>query len=224
MKWLQWLSFFVCLVIINNAQAQTSDFFSGLYGGLEGGSISYNTQITFDGVDDPAGRSAAGYGGFLGYNFLSDNILLSAEFILNFASVPGAYTFDETANGFSELEVRRGTSVGLDLRIGYLIAGRFLLNAKAGYSANSQSVRIKEDPLEIDPMEISRESFARFQLGAGFEASVHPNIAIRFSFRTLAGFDLEKSDVADVATLNTFNRFDVEPSQQQFFSGVVLRF
>ncbi len=224
MKWMQWLSVLFCLMLISNGQAQISDSFSGLYGGLEGGSISYNTQITFDGVDDPAGRSAAGYGGFLGYNFLSDNMLLGAEFILNFASVPGPYTFDQTTNGFSELEVRRGTSAGLDLRIGYLIAGRFLFNVKAGYSANSQSVRIKEDPLEIDPMEISRESFGRFQLGAGFEASVHPNIAIRFSFRTLAGFDLEKADVADVPPLNAFNRFDVEPSQQQFFSGVVLRF
>lgn len=224
MKWLNWFCLFFCLVMMNDARAQTSNFFSGVYGGLEAGSISYNTQITFDGVDDPAGRSAAGYGGFLGYNVLSDNILLGAEFILNFASAPGPYTFDQAANGFSELEVRRGTSAGLDLRIGYLIAGRFLLNAKAGYSANSQSVRIKEDPLEIDPMEISRESFRRFQFGAGFEASVHPNIAIRFSFRTLAGFDLEKADVTDVPTLNAFNRFDVEPSQQQFFSGVVLRF
>ncbi len=223
MKWRCWCCIFLCLALINNARAQTENSFSGLYGGFEGGSISYNTQITFDGVDDPAGRGGAGYGAFLGYNFVSGNFLLGAEILLNLATVPGPYTFDATVVGFSELDVRRGSSAGLDLRIGYLIAGRFLLNAKAGYSANSQSVRVK-GPLEIVPMEVSRDSFHRFQLGAGFEATVHPNIAIRFSFRRLAGLDLKKADFGEIPTFTSLNRFDVEPSQQQFFSGVVLRF
>jgi len=50
MNW-QHLLFFGALVSLStasNAQAQSSYYFSGFYGGFEVGAISYNTQITFE--------------------------------------------------------------------------------------------------------------------------------------------------------------------------------
>ena len=98
----------ISLSTTSNAQAQSSDYFSGFYGGFEGGAISYDTQITFDGVDDPAGRGGAGYGAFFGYNHTYEKLSVGAELLFNLASDPDPYTFDPAVVGFAELDLRRG--------------------------------------------------------------------------------------------------------------------
>ena len=135
---MNWQHVLVCGILASlstagSAKAQSSDYFSGLYGGLEGGTISYNTQITFDGVDDPAGRSGAGYGAVVGYNHTYEKVLVGAELVFNLASDPDPYTFDPAVVGFSDMDVRRAASFGLDVRVGYLVIEKILLYATLGY-------------------------------------------------------------------------------------------
>lgn len=209
---------------ICDAQASPSDYRSGFYIGLEGGIISYNTQITFDGVDDPAGRSGAGYGAMLGYSHVKNQWLIGAEMVVNFASVPNPYTFDPAVTGFSELDLRRGASIGLDARVGYVIAGKVLLYGSVGYSANKQSVRIDGVSLNLFPGGAADAEFAAFQSGIGTEIAVRRNLAFRFTFRSLAGHDLSASDFGSIPRDASLTRLDVEPKQQQFFWGLVYCF
>lgn len=226
MNWQHLLVFgaLASLSTASNAQAQSSDYFSGFYGGFEGGAISYNTQITFDGVDDPAGRGGAGYGAFFGYNHTYQKLLVGAEVLFNLASDPDPYTFDPAVVGFAELDVRRGTSVGLDVRAGYLVTEKILLYGTVGYSANKQSVRVDGVPLDQFAGGAAAEEFGAFEFGAGLEVAIHPQLGIRVSFRSLAGHDLNATDFGTIPTDASLTRFDVEPSQQQFFAGLMFRF
>lgn len=212
------------LFLAGIAQAQAPGHFSGFYGGLEGGTISYHTQITFDGVDDPAGRGGAGYGAFLGYNHTYGAGLLGAEMVVNLASVPDPYTFDPAVAGFAELDVTRGPSVGLDVRVGYLVLERLLLYGSVGYSANEQAVRIDGISLNQFPGGASDDVFGALQFGAGLEVAVRSRLGLRASFRSLAGHDLNATDFGTIPTAASLTRFDVEPSHQQFFAGLLVRF
>ncbi len=218
------LGILVSLIAAGRVQAQSPEYFSGFYVGLEGGTISYNTQITFDGVDDPAGRSGAGYGALLGYNHTYAKVLVGAELVFNLASDPDPYTFDPAVVGFSEMDVRRAASIGLDLRAGYLVIQRILLYAAIGYSANTQSVRMDGVPLEQFAGGAAEEAFGAFQYGGGLEVALHRKLGFRFSFRTLRGHDLSATDFGTIPTTASLTRFDVEPSQQQFFVGLLFRF
>ena len=226
MKWrhLLVMGSLICLSTTGHAKAQPSDYFSGFYGGFDGGVISYNTQITFDGVNDPAGRGGAGYGAFFGYNHAYGKLLLGAELLLNSASVPDPYTFDSAVVGFAELDLRRGISFGLDVHIGYLITEKILLYGSVGYSGNKQSVRIDGVLLDQFAGGAATEKFGTFQVGAGLEAAIHPKLGIRVSFRSLAGHDLNVADFGTILTEASITRFDVEPSQQQFFAGLIFLF
>ena len=208
----------------SNAQAQSPDYFSGFYGGFEGGAISYNTQITFDGVDDPAGRGGAGYGAFFGYNHTYEKLLVGAELLFNLPSDPDPYTFDPAVVGFAEFDLRRGASFGLDVRAGYLIIEKFLLYGRVGYSANKQSVRIDGVPLDQFAGGAAAEEFGALQFGTGLEVAIHPKLGIRGSFRSIAGHDLNVTDFGTIPTDASVTRFDVEPSQQQFLPGLMFRF
>ncbi len=214
----------ISLSTISNVRAQSSDYFSGFYGGFEGGAISYNTQITFDGVDDPAGRGGAGYGAFFGYNHTYEKLSVGAELLFNLASDPDPYTFDPAVAGFAELDLRRGASFGLDVRAGYLMTERFLLYGSVGYSANKQSVRIDGVPLDQLAGGAAAEEFGASQFGTGLEVAIHPKLGIRVSFRSLTGHDLNVTDFGTIPTDASLTRFDVEPSQQQFFAGLIFRF
>lgn len=207
-----------------DAWAQSSEYFSGLYVGVEGGAISYDTQITFDGVDDPAGRGGAGYGVFVGYNHTSSKILVGAELSFVFAATPGPYTFDPAAVGFAELDLRRGVSFGFDALAGYLLTDRMLLNAHVGFSANKQSVLIDGLPLDQFAGGAGAETFGAVQFGVGLEVAVHHALGIRVSFERLAGHDLSAVDFGTIPSDAALTRFDVEPSQQQFFVGLTFRF
>ncbi len=219
------LTFFSSLIGINaeDVLAQPAHYFSGFYGGVEVGAISYNTQITFDGVDDPAGRGGVGYGVFLGYNQMYKKALLGAELMLNLPSVPDPYTFDPVVTGFSDLDLRRRASFGLDVRAGFLLSKRVKLFGSLGYSANKQSVRIDKVPLEEFAGGAADVSFGIFQVGAGLEIALHKRIGIRFLFRTLTGQDLNITDFGSIPIEASLMRFDVEPSQQQFFTGIIFR-
>lgn len=213
-----------CLCMSGNLQAQSGDYFSEFYGGLEVGAISYNTQITFDGVDDPAGRGGFGYGLFLGYNHSLKKWLIGVEFSFNLASKPGPYTFDPAVTGFAELDLQRGASAGLDLRVGYLVIKRLLIFGSAGYSANKQSVEIDGLPLEQFAGGAAPKIFGALQYGIGFEIAVNPKLSIRSSFRALAGHDLSAADFGTIPADASLTFFDVEPGQHHFFSGLVFRF
>lgn len=220
-------SLLVCSIIASLctaslAQAQAPDYFSGFYGGFEGGPISYNTQITFDGVDDPAGRGHVMYGAFLGYNHAPQTLLAGAELSVHLAPPPDPYTFDPAVVGFSELDLRRGASVGLDLRAGYVLLKRLLLYGNVGYSVNRQSVRIDGVPLEEFAGGAAPQTFGAFQFGAGLEGMFHPHVGIRTSVRTLAGHDLSATDFGTIPTDASLARFDVEPSQVQFLVGLIV--
>ena len=217
------LTALISLSTASNARAQSLHYFSGFYGGFEGGAISYNTQITFDGVDDPAGRGGAGYGAFFGYNHAAEKLLVGAELLFNLASDPAPYTFDPAVVGFAELDLRRGTSFGLDVRAGYLLTEKLLLRGSVGYSANKQSVHIDGVPLDQFAGGAAAEEFGAFQFGAGLEVAIHPKLGIRVSFRSLAGHDLNAADFGTIPTDASLTRFEVEPSQQQFFVGLMFR-
>ena len=216
------ISLFFCLAWAGDATAQSSAYFSGFYGGLEGGAVSYNTQITFDGVDDPAGRGGFGYGLFFGYSHMLGDARLGAELLLNAASVPDPYTFDAANTGFAALDLRRGASYGLDVRIGYVFVNRLLVFGSAGISANRQSVRLDDVPLDEFEGGADAASFGAAQLGAGLEIAVHQRVGVRFLFRTLVGRDLDIADFGSAFDNVSLTRFDVEPKQQQFFTGVVV--
>ncbi len=214
---------FSSLPIAGTAQAQSPGYFSGIYGGIEGGTVSFNTQITFDGVDDPAGRGSIIYGAFLGYNQIYEPFLVGTELVFNLVSHPDPYTFDPSAVGFSEMDVRRGASVGVDVRGGYLAIERILLYGTAGFSYNSQSVRIDDVPLEQFDGGSGAKKFGALQLGVGLEVAVHLQIHLRASVRTLQGRDLSAADFGTIPTDASLSRFDVEPSQLQFLFGVAFR-
>lgn len=208
---------------VGEVQAQTAKGFSGFYGGLEGGAISYDTQITFDGVDDPAGRGGLGYGVFLGFNHFSGRWLVGLELASHGASVPNPYTFDPNIIGFSNLDLRRGVSVGLDVRAGTRIGRQFLLFGTVGYSVNQQSVRIDGVPLDEFAGGAGDKRFGAMQVGAGLEMNVFARVALRVSFRSLSGHDLSAADFGTIPTNASLTRFDVEPGQQHFFVGWRIR-
>lgn len=212
------------LLAAGSAQAQSSGYYPGFYGGLEGGAISYNTQITFDGVDDPAGRGGVGYGAFLGYNHIGGKWLVGAELNSHAASVPNPYTFDPSVVGFRDLDLRRGTSFGLDVRFGSLIGPKVLLYGTLGFSANQQSVRIDGIPLDQITGGAAAETFGAIQLGVGLEIALLSTLGLRAAFRSLSGHDLSATDFGTIPTNASLARFDVEPSQQHFFAGLRFRF
>jgi len=203
--------------------AQTRDYFSGFYAGAEAGVVSYDTHIRFDGVDDPAGRGGAGYGALFGYDRTRDAFLYGVQLFVNLASAPDPYTFDPAIVGFSELELRRGASVGLDVRSGYLVAERILLFGTIGASVNRQSVRIDDVPLDRLAGGSEPETFGAVQFGAGAGVAINSQLRLRAAFRTLGGHDLDASDFGSIPTEASLSFLDVEPRQQQFLVGLVYR-
>ena len=213
---------FVCAV--QNCWAQSSGRFSGFYGGVEGGAISYNTQITFDGVDDPAGRGGVGYGAFFGYNLDRTDILIGGEAIFTFASDPDPYTFSPSVVGFSELDVLRAASAGLDVRIGYVVVERILVHGNVGVSLNRQSVFVDGTPLKQFEGATDAKTFGAIQPGAGLEVILAQGLGVRFVVRMLNGVDLSASDFGSIPVDASLSRLDVEPSQVQIFSGLTYHF
>lgn len=224
MKWQLLIVFSVLssLSIASTALGQSS-VFSGFYGGFEGGAISYNTQINFDGVDDPAGRGGMGYGAFFGYSHTYKKILVGAELVFNLASDPDPYTFDPALAGFSELEVRRGTSIGLDVRGGLVVIEKILVYGSVGYSANKQSVYIDGVPLDQFEGGAAPEKYGALQVGAGLEVAILSVLGLRVSFRTLTGHDLNATDFGTIPIDASLTHLDVKPSHQQFFAGLIIR-
>ncbi len=208
----------------DHSQAQATDYFAGWYGGVEIGTVSYNTQINFDGVDDPAGRGGFLYGAFVGYNQPFGKMVVGAELLVHAASVPDPYTFDPRVVGFAALDLRRGTSVGLDARAGYLVHQRLLLYGNVGFSVNEQSVRIDGVPLEQIAGGAADKQFGAFQYGAGLAFAAHRKLRVRFSFRTLAGHDLSAIDFGTIPQDAALTHLDVAPRQQQFLTGLLFRF
>ncbi len=204
-------------------RAQSTDYFAGLYGGFEGGAISFNTQITYDGVDDPAGRGDVMYGVFLGYNQLYEKLLVGVELSFNGASHPEPYTLEPATVGFVDLDLQRGVNLGLDVRGGYLLVNRLLVSGSVGYSINRQAVRIDGVPLAEFEGGAADAVFGTLQFGAGLEVAVSPSLGIRTTVRTFTGHDLSVSDFGTIATDASVNRLDVEPSEQQFLLGVYYR-
>lgn len=200
-------------------QAPAPHPFSGVYLGGAGGGVSYNTRITFDGVDDPAGRGGFGYSAFLGYNHVFDDWLLGVETILSGASVPGPYTFDPAATGFAELDLRRDPGVGLDVRAGRVVAGRVLVHGIVGYSVATQSVRLDGVPLSDFAGGSEAETFGTVQLGAGVDVPIWSRLGFRFVFRSLGGHDLSAEDFGTVVPDASLTFFDVEPGQHHFLFG-----
>ena len=204
--------------------AQQSAFFGGLYAGVEGGAISYNTQITFDGVDDPAGRGGGGFGLFGGYNYVLDGFVIGAELHLNTATIPDPYTFDPARVGFADLDLRRGASYGVNLRAGYAVLPRLMLYGVTGLSGNRQSVRLDGMLLEQFEGGISTENYAAWQWGAGLEIALSAKVRLRFLFRTLSGPDMSIEDFGAAFDNVSLTFFDVEPEQQQIFTGLIYSF
>lgn len=205
------------------AQSDFSHAFSGYYAGVEVGTISYNTQITFDGVDDPAGRGGLGYGVFMGYNWTIKSLLVGGELYCNGVKEPDPYTFDPNVIGFSELDLERGASLGIDIRAGYLLK-RLLIYGTVGYSHNKQSVVIDGTPLERFSGGSDPERFGRMLLGFGLEVALTSSLSIRCAFEQMEGYDLDRSDFGIIATNAALQRLDVEPSLQQFFVGANVSF
>ena len=206
------------------AQSDFSDAFSGYYAGVEIGTISYNTQITFDGVDDPAGRGGLGYGAFLGYNHRFKKLLVGGEVYYNGVLEPDPYTFDPGVIGFSELDLKRGANWGVDVRGGYLLLSRLLIYGSVGYSHSKQSVLIDGTPLNEFSGGSGAERFGRVRLGLGLEYAFTSSIAVRCAFEQMEGHDLDRSDFGVIASDAALQRLDVEPSLQQFFVGMVVGF
>ncbi len=204
--------------------AQQAASFAGFYAGVEGGAISYNTQINFDGVDDPAGRGGGGFGLFSGYNVVRNGFVAGVELYLNTATIPDPYTFDPLRVGFADLDLRRGASYGIDLRLGYAILPRLMLYGVTGPSGNYQSVRLDNTPLEQFDGGRSAENYAAWQWGAGLEIALSAKVHLRFLFRTLAGPDMSITDFGAAFDNVNLTFFDVEPEQQQFLTGLLYRF
>ncbi len=205
-----------------DAQSDFLETFSGFYGGAEIGTISYNTQITFDGVDDPAGRGGLGYGGFLGYRRVFKKLVVGGELRVNGVNEPNPYTFDPLVIGFSELDLKRQASWGMDFKGGYLF-NRLLIFGSVGYRRNKQSVLIDGTPLDQFVGGSDPKGFGRILLGLGLEVAVNSALSVRCAFEQMEGHDLDRSDFGTIATNAALQRLDVEPSLQQFFIGTVVR-
>lgn len=222
-----WFAGFVGLAAFGSpAHGQFPDarLFSGVYGGVEVGPVSYNTQITFDGVDDPAGRGGLLYGAFLGYNRVGYPWLFGVEGRVTRASVPDPYTFDPAVTGFAELDIDRSSGVGLDARVGRLIAGRILIHGSVGTSVVTQTVHLDGVPLSGFVGGSEAKTFAAVQLGTGIEVALSPRLGFRFDFRSLEGHDLSADDFGTVVPDASLTFFDVEPGQHQFMFGLRYRF
>jgi len=212
------------LSTVTHAQDHPTNYFSRFYGGFEVGTISYNTQITFDGVDDPAGRGGLGYSALFGYNRTDKKWLIGTELSFHFASVPNPYTFDPAVTGFTELDLRRDISVGLDIRAGYLVFKKILIYGNVGYCVNKQSVRIDDVLLDRFEGGAEAETFGALQFGGGLEFAIQTKLSMRASFKSLGGHDLSATDFGTIPTDASLTRFDVEPSQQQFLLGLIFHF
>jgi len=205
-------------------QAPPSDAFAGVYVGAAAGPVSYNTHITFDGLDDPAGRGGFLYGAVSGYNRLNGRWILGVEGTLTRASVPGPYTFDPAITGFAELDLRHDTGVGLDGRVGRLWGDRTLVYASVGYSVVTQSVRL--DGVLLSDFEGGAEpvTSGTVQYGAGIEVAIGERVGLRFSLRRLGGHDLSAGDFGTAVSSVGLSAFDVQPSQDQLLVGARYRF
>ncbi len=206
------------------AEAQAPHPLTGLYGGVEIGPVSYDTQINFDGVDDPAGRGGTLYSAVLGYASVLDNWLLGMEGAVTGASLPDPYTFDPAVTGFAELDLRRGTGVGLRAKAGRLIADRLLVFGSAGYAVASQSVRLDGIPLGEFGGASDAETFGTVEWGAGVEWALSSRLGLRFAFRSLGGHDLSAADFGSVVPDAGLTFFDVEPRQKHFVFGTTIGF
>ncbi len=193
-------SVLISLSAVYNAQAQPSNRLSGFYGGAEIGTISYNTHIIFDGVDDPAGRGDFGYGFIVGYNHIAKNAMVGVELLYHLAAVPDPYTFDPALVGFSKMDLRQAPNAGLDFRAGYLATKNLLLYGAAA------------------------AHFGTFRLGLGVEYAILTKLSVRCAFRSLSGHKLSASDFGTIPQEASLRRFDVDPAQLQFFSGLLFRF
>jgi len=203
---------------------QDASDFAGAYFGLEGGAVSYNTQITFDGVDDPAGRGGLGYGAFVGFNLVENRLLLGAELVIHRAPDPDPYTFDPQVIGFFEMDVVQNASIGLDVRGGLLLTKKILAYGSLGPSRAQQTVRIDGVSLESFATGAEPETFIAMQVGAGLEWAFHRRFGIRTSIRKSKGVDLSAEDFGTIPRDASLSRLDVEPSQLHFFTSMVIRF
>ncbi len=217
-KWVLLVTVLLSLEV--KAQSDFSDTFSGAYLGVEIGPVSYNTQITFDGVDDPAGRGGFGYSAFFGYSKLFNKLLVGGECHITGEKEPDPYTFDPAVTGFSDLELKRSASLGFDLRGGYLHK-RLLLYGSLGYARHKQTVLIDGVPLDQFSGGSDPERFGRILLGLGLEIAVTQRLSIRGSFKHMRGHDLDRTDFGSVATSAGLQRLDVEPNLLQIFTGVI---
>jgi len=207
-----------------HAQPTAPHPLAGFYAGIEVGPVSYDTQITFDGVDDPAGRGGTGFAAVLGYNHVRGDWLTGLEASVTGGSVPDPYTFDENVTGFAELDLRRETGVGMSGRVGRLIARRLLLFGSVGYSVASQSVRLDGVPLVEFAGASDAATFGTVVWGGGLEWRTRSGVAFRFVTRRLGGHDLSAADFGAVVSDAGLTRFDVEPRQMHFVFGVTYRF
>lgn len=210
----------VLLCMEVKAQSNFSGTFSGAYLGAELGTISYNTQITFDGVDDPAGRGGFGYGGFFGYSRVFNKLLVGGECHYTVVLEPDPYTFDPAVTGFTDLELKRNGSLGFDLRGGYLNK-RLLVYGSVGCARHKQTVLLDGIPLDQFSGGADPEQFGRIQVGIGLEVALGQRLSIRCSLKHMRGHDLDRTDFGSVATNAGLQRLDVEPNLQQIFLGTV---
>lgn len=198
------------------------DPFTGLHAGLGFGPVSYNTQITFDGVDDPAGRGGIMYTAFVGLDRVQSGWLVGGEVVLIASSVPDPYTFDPATAGFAELDLRRGTSIGVDGRAGRVIGEKILVHMNLGYAVATQSVRFDGVPLpELGGAD--HRTFGTLQYGGGVEIATGSALGFRFVWRALGGSDLSADDFTPLVAQGALTFFDVEPSQHHFVFGARLR-
>ena len=209
---------------ISRAQTKFSIYFSGFYAGFEAGIVNYNTQITFDGVNDPAGRGGELYGALLGYNQTYNRLFIALEMFYNFASDIDPYTFDPDVVGFSELNLQQGNRFGLDASVGYLLTKIIVLYGTIGCSTNKQSVFIDGKPLDQYSGGATAENYFSFQFGAGLEVAIHSWLVIRVSFKNIDGNDMKTTDFGTIPANAGLTHFELESSQHQFLIGLIFHF
>jgi outer membrane immunogenic protein len=205
-----------CAIVSTSASAQVAaGSFSGprveLRGGydflnLEGSVTDGTNSITRD-----EGESGASYGGEIGYDYRSNNLVFGA-----YAGIEGSTTKEcGELYGLDELCLKSGRNITAGVRVGAVVSDNFMIYAKGGYSNGRAKVTYQDYELILADVDEGR-NLSGFHLGAGAEAEIGGHVYGRLEY-VYSDYGKDSVQLDDGA-------FSLKPTRHQVLYGMGVRF
>lgn len=207
---------FAALMIAAPVSAQErSGSFDGPRIEVRGGWDFLNLEATLsDGTDRIArdeGKSGASYGGEIGYDYRSGNVVVGA-----YGGIEGS-TVKECAEvlGNDEACLKSGRNITAGLRVGSVISDNFMIYAKGGYSNGRAKLEYRDYDLAYWDVNLG-QNLSGFHLGAGIEGEMSGGIYGRLEY-VYTDYGSESVRVDEI-------RVGFQPTRHQVLYGMGVRF